>query len=302
MTQPHKPRVGFVGMGLMGQPMSLNLMKKGFSLTAWNRTRGKTAAVAQAGAAIAGSPREVGERSDVVITCVSDSPDVEEVILGAQGVIHGLKRGGAVIDMSTISPDATRSIARRLAERSIDMLDAPVSGGTIGAQQGTLSIMVGGDAAVLERCRPVLEAVGTRITHCGPASMGQIAKLVNQIIVAGTLAAMCEGLVFAAKAGADLQAVLRAVSGGAANSWQLENLGPRILKGDFAPGFLVRLLQKDLRLVDQAAAELGVPQLTTPLVRQIVRATENLGYGEEGTQAYIKALEAIAGVEARAKR
>ena len=294
-----KLRVGFIGLGLMGLPMSLNVLKAGFPLVVWNRTRSKAAPLVDAGAELGRSPADLASRSDVVITIVSDSPDVEQVVVGHDGVLHGARPGSVVVDMSTISPAVTRSLAQRLGERGVEMLDAPVSGGTTGAQNATLSIMVGGKREVLDRSTPVLQAMGKRITHCGPNGMGQVAKLVNQIMVAGTLAAVCEGLVFGAKEGVDLQAVHQALSGGAANSWQLENLGPRILKGDFAPGFMVKLLQKDLRLVNQAAAEAGLPLFTTPLVQQLLRAVERMGFGEEGTQAYVKALEAMAGVQAR---
>lgn len=296
---PETLRVGFIGLGLMGRPMSLNLLKAGFPLVVWNRTPSKADLVVQAGAGPGRSPAEVASRSDVVITMVSDSPDVEQVVLGPGGVIEGAQRGSVVVDMSTISPAVTRSIAQRLATKGVAMLDAPVSGGTGGAQNGTLSIMVGGDAQVLQRCMPVLRALGQRVTHCGPNGMGQVTKLVNQIIVTGTLSAVCEGLLFGAKAGAELRAVQRAVSGGAANSWQLENLGPRILSGDFAPGFMVKLLQKDLRLVNEAATEMGLPLFTTLIAQQVLRVAEHLGLGDEGTQAYIKALEAMAGVQAR---
>ncbi len=296
---PEKLRVGFIGLGLMGRPMSLNLLKAGFPLVVWNRTPSKVDSVVKAGAVLGGSPADVASRSDVVITMVSDSPDVEQVVLGPGGVIEGARRGSVVVDMSTISPAVTRSIAQRLAAKGVAMLDAPVSGGTGGAQNATLSIMAGGDPEVLERCMPVFQAMGQRVTHCGPIGMGQVTKLVNQIIVTGTLSAVCEGLLFGAKAGADLQAVQRAVSGGAANSWQLENLGPRILKGDFAPGVMVKLLQKALRLVGEAATEMGLPLFTTLIAQQVLRVAEHLGLGDEGTQAYIKALEAMAGVQAR---
>lgn len=300
---PEKLRVGFIGLGLMGHPMSLNLLKAGFPLAVWNRTPSKADSVMKAGAELGRSPAEVASRSDVVITMVFDSPDVEQVVLGPGGVpgsvIDGAQRGSVLVDMSTISPAVTRSIAQRLAAKGVAMLDAPVSGGTGGAQNATLSIMVGGDPGVLQRCMPVFQAMGQRVTHCGPNGMGQVTKLVNQIIVTGTLSAVCEGLLFGAKAGADLQAVQRAVSGGAANSWQLENLGPRILGGDFAPGFMVKLLQKDLRLVDEAATEMGLPLFTTLIAQQVLRVAAHLGLGDEGTQAYIKALEAMAGVQAR---
>ena len=198
-------------------------------------------------------------------------------MLGDGGVIHGAQPGSVVIDMSTISPSVTRAVAARLAERSVGMLDAPVSGGTWGAQNASLSIMVGGPRDVYDRCLPVFEAMGQRITYCGGTGMGQVTKLVNQIIVAGTLAAACEGLVFAAKAGADLEAVFQAVTGGAANSWQLENLGARLLKGDFDPGFKVRLQGKDLRLIGEASREMQLPLLTTPLLSQVYLLLEREG-------------------------
>jgi 2-hydroxy-3-oxopropionate reductase len=292
-------RVAFIGLGLMGKPMARNILKAGFPLTVWNRTPGKAEDLLREGARWAASPAEAAREADVTITCVVDSPDVEEVVLGPQGVIHGARPGSIVVDMSTIAPKVARAIAQRLGERGVLMLDAPVSGGVWGAINGTLSIMVGGEKEVMERAMPVLRAMGQRITYCGGSGMGQVAKAVNQIIVAGTLAAVCEGLVFAARAGADLQAVFQAITGGAAHSWQLENLGPRILRGDFAPGFKVRLQQKDLRIILETAREWHLPLFTTPLVHQLFQVLERQGCGEEGTQAYIKALEQMAGVQAR---
>lgn len=294
-------RLGFIGLGLMGEPMAGHLLKAGHSVTVWNRTAEKAEALGRAGAAVAGSPEEVAGASEITVVMVTDSPDVEEVVLGDGGVIHGAQAGSVVIDMSTISPSVTRAVSERLAEKGVGMLDAPVSGGTWGAQNASLSIMVGGPREVYDRCLPVFEAMGQRITHCGGTGMGQVTKLVNQIIVAGTLAAACEGLVFAAKAGADLDAVFQAVTGGAANSWQLENLGARLLKGDFAPGFKVRLQGKDLRLIGEASREMELPLLTTPLVSQVYLLLQREGVGEEGTQAYVKALERLAGVEARSE-
>ena len=292
-------RLGFIGLGLMGEHMAGHLLTAGHSLMVWNRTAEKADALGRAGAAVAASPQEVASASEIIVVMVTDSPDVEEVVLGDSGVIHGAQPGSAVIDMSTISPSVTRTVAARLDERGVGMLDAPVSGGTWGAQNASLSIMVGGPHDVYDRCLPVFEVMGQRITYCGGTGMGQVTKLVNQIIVAGTLAAACEGLVFAAKAGADLDAVFQAVTGGAANSWQLENLGARLLKGDFDPGFKVRLQGKDLRLIGEAAREMQLPLLTTPLLSQVYLLLEREGVGEEGTQAYVKALERLAGVEAR---
>ncbi|MBI2166590.1 MAG: NAD(P)-dependent oxidoreductase [Chloroflexi bacterium] len=292
-------RVGFIGLGIMGRPMAINLLRAGFPLTVWNRTPTKTQALVSEGASAASSPRELAERSTVIITIVTDAPDVEEVVLGPQGVVHGAKSGSVVIDMSTISPRATREIAARLAQHGVHMLDAPVTGGEVGAQQGTLSIMVGGERAVFERCLPVFQALGKRITYIGGSGAGQTAKLVNQIIVAGTLLAVCEGLLFAARSGVDLQATLDAVSGGAAQSWQLENQAPRILRGDFAPGFMVKLMQKDLRIVLDVGRELALSLLATGQVHQLFRALEAQGLGQEGTQALMKVVEALGGARAR---
>ena len=204
-----------------------------------------------------------------------------------------------LIDMSTISPGETRALAGRLAERGIAMLDAPVSGGSWGAEQATLTIMAGGEPETFERCLPVFEAMGTSITLMGPSGMGQTTKLVNQILVAGTCAAVAEALVFAAAQGADLLKTVEAVSGGAAGSWQLANLGPRMAQRDFAPGFMVKLQQKDLRLILEAAQERHVPLAVTAVARQYLTAAEAMGLGEEGTQAIVKAMERLAGVEVR---
>lgn len=292
--------VGFIGLGIMGMPMARNLLKAGFPLVVWNRTRSKAEELAREGARLAHGPADLARQADVVITILTDSPDVEQVVLGPGGVIEGARPGSVVVDMSTIAPAVTRRIARRLAEKGVQMLDAPVSGGQWGAINATLSIMAGGEREVFERCLPVFQAMGKRIVYCGGIGMGQVTKAVNQIIVAGTLAAVCEGLVFAAKAGADLKAVFEAVTGGAANSWQLENLGSRILRGDFNPGFMARLQLKDLRIILDTAREMQLPLLTTPIVDQVYRALEREGLGHEGTQSYIKVLERLGGVEARA--
>ena len=294
-------RVGFIGLGIMGAPMAMNVLRAGYPLTVWNRTAAKAEPLLAAGARWADSPAEVARASDVVITIVSDTPDVEEVILGPQGIIHAARPGMVVIDMSTISPHATMHIARRLAEVGVEMLDAPVSGGDIGAREGTLSIMVGGKREVFERCLPLLQTMGKRITHVGPNGAGQFTKLVNQIIVVGNTLAMAEGLVFAAKAGLDLEKVLEAVTAGAAGSWMLSHRGPQIIQGDFRPGFTVRLQQKDVRLVLEAAREMAVPLPGTALIHQLYHAVESRGLGEEGNHALVKALEWLAGVEARVK-
>ena len=292
-------KVGFVGLGLIGAPMCMNLVKAGHDVTAWNRTRARMTPLTDAGAAAASSPKDAARENEIIITCVSDSPDVESVIMAPGGIAEGAEAGSVVMDMSTISPSVTRSIAERLGRRGVHMVDAPVSGGVNGAEAGTLSIMVGGDRAVVERCMPALEAMGKKITYCGPNGMGQVTKLANQVVGLGTMAAMCEGLMFAAKEEADLEAVLQALSGGAANSWMIENLGPSILEGRFDPGFMIDLAHKDLRLVLESATEMELPLVTTPLVAQMFRAAAVAGHGGDGIQGYVKALEALAGVEAR---
>ena len=290
-------RIGFIGLGIMGRPMARNLMKAGFPLTVWNRSRPGIDELVSEGAAEGGSPADVARRSAVVITIVGDSPDVEEVALGTNGIIEGAHPGLVHIDMSTISPQVTRRIAARLAEAGVEMLDAPVSGGQQGAIEGTLSIMVGGKAETLERCRPVLAAMGGKIVYCGPAGAGQTVKLCNQIAVALTNLGMCEALVFAARSGIDPRVMIEAVSAGAGTSWQLQNLAPRIVERDFRPGFKVAHQRKDLRLALEAAAAMAAPLPGTGLVAGLFSSLEADGLGEEGTQALVKALEKAAGVE-----
>ena len=295
-------KVGIIGLGIMGMPMARNLIKAGFEVTTYNRTASKVESIAAEGAIKAGSPKEVALKNPVVITMVSDTPDVENVILGENGVIEGIQPDAVVIDMSTISPQATREMAARLKEKKAHMLDAPVSGGEGGAIAGTLSIMVGGDAAILERCRPVLAAMGKTITHIGTNGMGQTTKLMNQILVAGNLNAVCEALVFAQKQGVDLDKAIEAVKGGAAGSWQLANLGPRMVKRDFQPGFMVNLLQKDLRLVMEGSDLNKIPLPATALIHQLLDSLEAAGDGKCGTQALVKVVERLAGVEVRQKK
>ncbi len=281
----------------MGRGMAANLLRAGFPLTVWNRTPARAEPLAAAGAQVAASPAELAAASDIVITCVSDTPDVQQVVLGEQGVIHGARPGSLLIDMSTISPAATREIAAALAAKGIAMLDAPVSGGSEGAAQGTLSIMVGGEAAALARAMPALQAMGKRITHVGSHGAGQTVKLVNQVIVVGNCLAMAEGLLFAQAGGVDLHKALEAVSGGAAGSWMLSNRGPQILARDWRPGFTIALQQKDLRLVLEAADQQGAPLPGTALIFQLYRTLEAKGLSGDGNHALVRALEALAGFE-----
>ncbi len=296
---PDRETVGVVGTGIMGAPMARNLAKAGFEVVAYNRTPSKADALKADGVVVAESVAEVGRRATVVITMVPDTPDVLSVVEDDGGLAGAMAAGSALVDMSTISPAETRALAARLAARGIAMLDAPVSGGSWGAQQATLTIMVGGEQETFDRCLPVFEAMGKSITLMGPSGMGQTTKLVNQILVAGTASAVAEALVFAAAQGADVLKTIEAVSGGAAGSWQLANLGPRMAKGDFAPGFMVKLQQKDLRLILEAAQEKHVPLTVTGVARQYFTAVEAMGLGDEGTQAVIKAVESLASIEAR---
>jgi 3-hydroxyisobutyrate dehydrogenase len=288
-------KIGFIGLGLMGSGMSMNLVKAGFPVTVWNRTASKMKPLLDAGAKGAGSPKEVAVNSDVMVSIVTDSQDVEEVILGPEGAIHGAKSGAVVIDMSTISPSVTRRIAEELGKKGVKMLDAPVSGGAIGARDGTLSIMVGGEDETFNECLPIFEAMGKTITHVGGNGMGQTVKLVNQILVGTTMLGVAEALMFAKKSGVDLEKCHAAVSGGAAGSWQLTNNGARLLKGDHEPGFKVKDYMKDLRLIMEAAADANMPLVGTSVVHQMFRSLEAEGLNQKGTQAVILAVEKLAG-------
>jgi len=289
--------IGFIGLGIMGQGMVRNLLKAGFEVKVWNRTASKMDALAEEGATATGSPADLAGQCDIIITCVSDTPDVEEVILGDKGVIHGVKAGALVIDMSTISPQATQEIAARLAEKDVHMLDAPISGGSEGAAKGTLSIMVGGPAEQVERAMPYFEAMGKTITHVGEAhGAGQTVKLVNQILVVINGLAVSEALLFAQQGGLDLQKTLDAVTQGAAGSWMLSNRGPQVIQRDWRPGFTVDLQQKDLRLVLEAADQMGVPVLGTSMVFNLYRTLQAQGLGGEGNHALVKALEQLSGI------
>lgn len=297
--------VGFIGLGIMGLPMARNIMAAGFPLVAYNRTPHKVDSLAEVGAERADSPADVASRATVIVTCVTASQDVQDVIEGAEGVpgvLDGVRSGSVVVDMSTISPAVTRDLAARLEDRGVAMIDAPVSGGEQGAIGGTLSIMCGGEAQALERVRPVLESIGKRITHCGPSGAGQTVKLCNQIAVVLNNLAMAEALVFCQRSGVDPSVMLEAIASGAAGSWQISNLGPKVIARDFAPGFKVGLQQKDLRLALEAADQLDLPLAGTSLVHQLFRAVEHLDGPDTGTQALVRALEALAGVEVRSER
>ena len=289
--------IGFIGLGIMGSGMAANLLRAGFDLTVWNRTPERADALREQGAKAAESPAALAGQCNIIITCVSDTPDVEAVILGPDGAVQGIRPGSLVIDCSTISPIATRELAGRLSKRGAHMLDAPVSGGSEGAAAGTLSIMVGGEPEQMERAMPVLQAMGRTITHVGSQGAGQLAKLVNQILVVVTMQGVTEALLLAQAGGLDLERTLGAVSGGAAGSWMLSNRGPQVIRRDWRPGFTVDLQQKDLRLVLETADRLGIPLPATALVFQYYRALQSAGLGGEGNHALAKALERLAGIQ-----
>ncbi len=290
-------KVAFIGMGTMGAPMALNVLKAGHEVVVHNRTRERELPVAEAGALRADTPGEAAVDAEVIITCVSDTPDVEAVVLGDEGIIHGARSGSLVVDMSTISPAATRRIAAVLADKGIRMIDAPVSGGSEGAQKGILAIMVGGEADDVQRAMPVLEAMGKTITHVGDIGSGQITKAINQIIIAGTYLGVAEGMVLGMKAGLDMQKVIQAISGGAAGSWVLSNRAMNMVNNTYPLGFRVRLHHKDLRIALEAARELAVSLPASALVDQIENGLIGKGYGDEDMSAMARSLRQISGIE-----
>ncbi|MDE3103523.1 MAG: NAD(P)-dependent oxidoreductase [Chloroflexota bacterium] len=295
-------RVGFVGLGIMGLPMARNLLKAGFPLAATNRTISRAEPLRAEGAPLCRTPKEVAERSDVVITIVTSSPDVEAVTFGPDGIADGAHDGLLAVDMSTISPDVTRDIARRAADRGFRTVDAPVSGGEVGAIEARLSIMIGGEDADVARAMPLFRAMGKTIVHMGPHGAGQATKLANQIAVALNNLGVSEALVFAAAQGIDLRKAREVIAGGAGGSWAMVNYAPKILDGDFAPGFMVDLQQKDLRLVLDAAYESKTPLPGTSLSHELYTSLQRSGEGSLGNHALIKAIERLAKVEARAKK
>jgi 3-hydroxyisobutyrate dehydrogenase len=289
-------RIGFIGLGIMGRPMAKHLLAAGHELTVWNRSRPSVDTLVEAGARAGESPADVAAQSDVMFTMVGDSPDVEGIALGANGIIEGGRPGLIHIDMSTISPAVTRSIGERYADKDIEILDAPVSGGESGAINASLSIMAGGKREVFERALPLLQVLGKTITYCGPSGAGQTVKLCNQVAVSVTNLAVCEALVLAAKAGVPPRTMVDAISGGAAASWQLLNMAPKMIDGDFRPGFKVWHQQKDLRLAMELAGDNGLPLPATALVSQLFAALQADGLADAGTQALIKSLEKLGNV------
>jgi 3-hydroxyisobutyrate dehydrogenase len=290
-----KTRVGFIGLGIMGSAMAGRLLDE-HALLVHNRTRSKASKLLQRGARWMSSPGKLAAECDVVFICVTDTPDVQSIVDGEEGILSAARSGLIVVDHSTISPTATRQLAGDLAVRGTTFLDAPVSGGQSGAENGTLSIMVGGDAAAFEKIQPFLRLMGTTITHCGPSGSGQLTKLVNQILVAVTNLAVCEALTFARKNNLDTEKTIAALAAGAGTSWQLANLGPRMISGDLRPGFTINLQQKDLRLVLGAAEESKTSLPAASLVHQLFTAAQAAGHGKDGTQALFTVVEKLASI------
>ncbi len=290
-------KIAFIGMGTMGAPMALNILKAGHEVVVHNRTREKELPLADAGALRADTPREAAAGVEIIITCVSDTPDVEAIVLGAEGIIQAAPAGSLVIDMSTISPTATRHMAATLTEKEIRMIDAPVSGGSEGAQNGTLAIMVGGEAEDVQHAMPVLEAMGKTITHVGGIGSGQITKAINQVVLAGTFMGVAEGMVLGMKAGLDMQKVTEAISGGAAGSWVLSNRAMNMVNNTYPLGFRTRLHHKDLRIALEAARDLGVTLPASALMDQIENGIIGRGYGDEDMSGMARTLRELAGLD-----
>ena len=290
-------KVAFIGMGTMGAAMAANILNAGYALVVHNRTREKEGPLVRQGAERADSPAKAAKKADVIITCVSDTPDVEEVLLGDNGVIQGAKKGAVVVDMSTISPAATRDMAEALAQKGIRMVDAPVSGGSEGAEKGTLTVMLGGDPADVEEIRPLLSTMGKTITHVGPIGAGQVTKAINQIVIAATYLGVAEGMALGIKAGLDMEKVVAALSGGAAASWVLENRSANMIRNTYPLGFRARLHRKDLGIALETAKQLGVFLPVSALVEQIENGLISQGLGDEDVSVLAKAIRDQSGIQ-----
>jgi len=294
-------RIGFVGLGMMGLPMAKNLVEAGYTVTVFDLDAGAIEEAQRFGASPASTGAEVAAQSDIIITMVPDSPHVEAAIAGNGGIIEGIRAESVVIEMSTILPETGKRMAELLAEKGADFVDAPVTGGVAGAEAGSMSILVGGDAEAFERTLPVLSILGGDITHMGPVGAGHTTKIANQLIGVATLAGLSEAFVLAKKSGLDMQTFYDAVKNGAGRSWALETLGPKILQGDFSPGFMVKHMQKDLRLAGQLADDTGTSIPTTSLIAQLYHAVqaESPEAINQGHQALIQAIEKLSNAEAR---
>ncbi len=289
-------KVAFIGLGTMGEPMALNILKAGHDLVVNNRTKNKEELLAAKGAKRAATPGEAACGAEVIITCLSDTPDVEKVVLGADGIIHGAQQGAVVVDMSTISPEATRKMAEALAEKGVKMVDAPVSGGSEGAIHGTLAIMVGGASQDVEKVLPVLRSMGSTITHVGPIGAGQITKAINQTVIAGVYLSVAEGMALGLKAGLDMEKVIQAIGNGAAASWVLSNRARNMVNNSYPLGFRVRLHQKDLGIAIETARKLGVTLPVAALVDQMETGLITNGYGDEDLSAVARCIREQSGI------
>jgi 3-hydroxyisobutyrate dehydrogenase len=294
---PGKTRIGWIGTGVMGRWMCQHLIDKGHPATVYNRSREKAQPLLDAGAAWADNPRQLAERADVVFAIVGFPADVREVFLGTQGALAGSRPGTVLVDMTTSEPSLAREIYEAARAKKVGSVDAPVSGGDVGAKNGTLSIMVGGDAETVEAIRPLLECMGKTIVHQGPAGSGQHTKMVNQVLIATNMIGVCEALLYAYKAGLDPRTVLQSVGGGAAASWSLNNLGPRIIDRNFEPGFFVEHFIKDMGIALDEAKRLGIALPGLALANQLYLSVKAHGYGRKGTQALMLALEQMANVQ-----
>lgn len=292
-------RIGWIGTGVMGVSMCGHVMARAASITVHNRTRDKAKPLLDRGAVWADTPRQVAEASDVVFTMVGFPRDVREVYMGKDGVLEGARPGTILIDMTTTEPSLAREIDAAARAKGLHAVDAPVSGGDVGAREARLSIMVGGEAEIVQRVRPLLETMGKTVVHQGPAGAGQHAKMCNQIQIAGTMIGMCESLIYARKAGLDVETMLKSISGGAAGCWSLENLAPRICKRNFDPGFFVDHFVKDMGIALEEAKRMNLPLPGLALAHQLYVAVQALGHGRKGTQALMLALEHIAGMPDR---
>ncbi len=289
-------KVGFVGLGTMGAAMAANLARAGFPLTVWNRTPGRAGPLLALGAVEAHSPREVASASDVVVTCVTDSPQVAEVLFGPDGLAEGLVPGSLLIDCSTISPASARGIGTRLKDRGVAMLDAPVSGGSEGAVAGTLTIMVGGEPTDVERAHDVLHAMGRSVTHLGPIGSGQVAKAVNQVILCGTYLGVAEGIVLALKAGIDVERVLTALAGGAAGSWVRQNRSGRMIDDSYPLGFKIALHRKDMAIALDLARSIGAVLPVAALAATFEDGLIAQGHGDDDNSALARAIRRLSGL------
>jgi 3-hydroxyisobutyrate dehydrogenase len=295
-AEPGKTRVGWVGTGVMGRWMCQHLMTKGYQATVYNRSKEKAQPLLEAGAAWGDTPKAVAERSDVVFAIVGFPRDVREVFLGQQGALAGSKAGGVLVDMTTSEPSLAREIYEAAKAKGVGSVDAPVSGGDVGARNAALSIMVGGDADAVAAVRPLLECMGKTIVHQGPAGAGQHTKMVNQVLIAANMIGVCEALLYGYKAGLDLKTVLQSVGGGGAASWSLNNLGPRIIDRNFEPGFFVEHFIKDMGIALDEARRMGLALPGLALANQLYVAVQAQGWGRKGTQALMLALEQLSNV------